>query len=192
MSILFSTGASGEPLIAPNDLVFDSGGGLWFTDHGRPWGPDPRPGSLYYGGIDGEPPRCVRGGLRSPNGIGLSPGGRTLFWADTLEGSLWSAQIDEPGRLAGAVTRLGSVPEGQMLDSLAVQEDGRVCVGTIGDGGISRFGGPPGLEHFLLPDRMITNICFGGVDRRDAFVTTAATGKVLRLRWPDPGLALAF
>jgi gluconolactonase len=43
-----------------------------------------------------------------------------------------------------------------------------------------------------LPDRMTTNICFGGPDRRDAFITLSETGRLVRMRWPEPGLKLNF
>lgn len=38
----------------------------------------------------------------------------------------------------------------------------------------------------------MTNVCFGGPDRATAFVTLSRTGRVIALRWPRPGLALAF
>jgi gluconolactonase len=39
---------------------------------------------------------------------------------------------------------------------------------------------------------MTTNICFGGADRRDAFVTLSQSGRLIRMRWPEPGLKLNF
>jgi gluconolactonase len=43
-----------------------------------------------------------------------------------------------------------------------------------------------------LPDRMVTNICFGGEGMRDAFITMSETGRLIRMRWPEPGLRLNF
>ncbi len=37
-----------------------------------------------------------------------------------------------------------------------------------------------------------TNICFGGADMRDAYITLSGTGKLAKTRWPEPGLKLAF
>jgi gluconolactonase len=39
---------------------------------------------------------------------------------------------------------------------------------------------------------MVTNICFGGADMRDAFITMSGEGKLIRMRWPKPGLKLNF
>jgi gluconolactonase len=33
-----------------------------------------------------------------------------------------------------------------------------------------------------LPDRMATNICFGGDDLRDAYITLSQTGRLIRMR----------
>jgi len=46
---------------------------------------------------------------------------------------------------------------------------------------------PSGLE-----DHLPTNICFGGPDLSTAYITLAATGRLVTCPWPVPGLALAF
>jgi gluconolactonase len=43
-----------------------------------------------------------------------------------------------------------------------------------------------------MPDPATTNICFGGPDRRTAFVTLSASGQVLEVEWPRAGLALNY
>jgi gluconolactonase len=75
--------ADGYPLLAPNDLVCDSQGGMWFSDHGLP---DHQPQDveregIVYASLDG---RYIRHAwhLESPNGVGLSPDGRTLYAAN--------------------------------------------------------------------------------------------------------------
>ncbi len=35
-----------------------------------------------------------------------------------------------------------------------------------------------------MPDLITTNICFGGFDMRDAWITAASTGKLYKTRWP--------
>jgi gluconolactonase len=39
---------------------------------------------------------------------------------------------------------------------------------------------------------MPTNICFGGADMRDAWITGGAGGTLIKARWPRPGARLAF
>ncbi|MCX7226910.1 MAG: SMP-30/gluconolactonase/LRE family protein, partial [Burkholderiales bacterium] len=49
-----------------------------------------------------------------------------------------------------------------------------------------------GEEYVQLPDRSTTNLCFGGADMREAYVTLSATGQLVTLRWPRAGLKLNF
>ena len=74
---------------------------------------------------------------------------------------------------------------------MAVEENGRICIGTMVEGGISIFDPSGGTSEFLrLPDVGITNICFGGADMRDAYITASTTGVLYKVRWPRPGLKL--
>ena len=78
-----------------------------------------------------------------------------------------------------------------MLDSLAVEAGGKVCCATLVNGGITAFDPAGGTEHFAFPDPLITNICFGGADMQDAWITASGTGKLYKCRWPRPGLKLS-
>ena len=42
-----------------------------------------------------------------------------------------------------------------------------------------------------LSDPMITNICFGGPERRTAFITCSGTGHLIAVDWPNPAGELA-
>jgi gluconolactonase len=48
------------------------------------------------------------------------------------------------------------------------------------------------VERLAISDPVVTNICFGGADMRDAWITAAGTGRLYRTRWPRPGLKLNF
>ena len=78
------------------------------------------------------------------------------------------------------------------FDSLAVEASGNVCVATLLQGGISVFS-PAGewLEFHAAPEGYCTNLCFGGADRRTAFITLSGYGQLLAARWPRAGLMLA-
>ena len=71
---------------------------------------------------------------------------------------------------------LGPLPGYQLLDSLAVEAGGKVCVATLVNGGITAFDPDGGMEHFATGDPLMTNICFGGGDMRDAWITCSQTG----------------
>lgn len=189
----------GARLAGPNDLVFDGQGGFWFTDYGTSAEDGLRFGALYYAAADGSDIRREREHLLKPNGVGLSPDGRTVYVADTLLARLWAFDVEAPGRLVPpdplgiapgrSVANLAGV---QMLDSLAVEEGGKICVATILNGGITIFDPDGTVEHVPVPDLITTNICFGGPDMRTAWITASATGRLYRARWPRPGLRLAY
>ncbi|HEY0131547.1 MAG TPA: SMP-30/gluconolactonase/LRE family protein [Allosphingosinicella sp.] len=187
----------GRRLIGPNDLVFDWEGGLWFTDHGCTTADGRRFGALCYASADGSRITRQRDGLLAPNGVGLSPDGRTVYVADTWLQRLWAFDVETPGVLAApspiAPGRVvANLPGYQLLDSLAVEADGRVCVATLVNGGITAIEPDGAIEHFPVPDPICTNICFGGDDMRDAWITASGTGRLYKTRWPRPGLKLAF
>ena len=187
----------GRRLVGPNDLVFDKQGGCWFTDHGCGTPEGRKFGGIYYARTDGSHISRQRDHLISPNGIGLSPDEKTLYAADTQLGRLWAFEVTAPGVLApGPGFAPGNVvcnlPGYQLLDSLAVEAGGKVCVATIINGGITAFDPDGSTEHFPFPDLICTNICFGGGDMMDAWITASSTGKLYKTRWPRPGLKLNF
>lgn len=137
--------------------------------------------------------------LGSPNGIGLSPDVRTLYVAETDRCRLLAWDVVGPGKLELSDYRpwhgrLHAMRcDGSMFDSLAVDSAGNIAVATIGAGGISVFDTEGALVDFVeTGDPLTTNICFGGDDLRDAFITCSGTGRLLHLKWPQPGLARAF
>ena len=191
------TECEGRGLIGPNDLVFDKTGGFWFTDHGCSTPEGRKFGALYHAKTDGSKIVRVRDHLIAPNGVGLSPDETVVYVADTQLGRLWAFDVAAPGELAPpagiAPGRVICNLQGfQMLDSLAVEAGGKVCVATIINGGITAFDPDGSTEHFAFPDLLTTNICFGGADMRDAWVTCSSTGKLYKCRWPRPGLKLNF
>ena len=187
----------GWPLWAPNDIVFDSGGGFWFTDNGRNDGRTLQLGGVFYARADGSKITAVRRGMISPNGVGLSPDEKTLYVADTALARLWAFALDGHGQLGAQPFRqhgavVANLNGYQMVDSLAVEAGGNICVATLMNGGITVFTPEGQTEHIAFPDVMTTNICFGGDDMRDAWITASSTGKLYKTRWPRPGLKLAF
>ncbi len=188
----------GRPLRAPNDLVFDAHGGFWFTDHGvREERTSDRTG-VFYALADGSSIREVIFPLDAPNGVGLSPAGDRLYVAETHTGRVYAWDVPEPGVATGSGIMpphgelLAGLAGHQLLDSLAVDGEGYVCVGTLSNGGITVIA-PDGstVEHLPVDDLLVTNICFGGPDLRTAYVTSSGTGRLLSAPWPRPGLRLA-
>ncbi|HEX2591282.1 MAG TPA: SMP-30/gluconolactonase/LRE family protein [Rhizomicrobium sp.] len=174
----------GKPLKGPNDLVFDSTGGFWFSDHGKSTPEYREHGALHYARADGSKITLARAELSAPNGVGLSPDGSSLYWADTTTGRLWALDIEAPGvaktpPVPWAPGRvIATLPGHQLLDSLKVEAGGKVCVGTILNGGVTIFDPDGSTEHVALPELAVTNLCFGGADMRDVWITGSTSGKL--------------
>lgn len=187
---LFRDG-DGRRLRGPNDIVFDAAGGFWFTDpdHGPPQAAPT--GALYYATPDGAQIRRVRDGLLLPNGIGLAPDGARLYVADSRTASIWCGEIAEPGVLRDAGREVGRQTEAAGMDSLAVEASGRICVASAPERiCVITPNGP--TENVAVADVMPTNLCFGGADMRDVWITAGAGGRLIKTRWPRPGAKLAF
>jgi gluconolactonase len=190
----------GNPLRAPNDIVFDTAGGFWFTDHGvRHERTSDRTG-IYYAQPDGSAIAEVIFPVDGPNGIGLSPSGDRLYVAETHTGRAWAWNVPSPGTVEGAnplgpngAELLAGLPGFQLFDSLGVDGDGWVNIATLVNGGITSIS-PDGatVEHLPTDDPITTNICFGGDALRTAYITCSAFGRLVATEWPRPGLQLAF
>jgi gluconolactonase len=189
---------NGVKLQAPNDIVFDTIGGFWFTDHGSTTHDYRTHGALYYARADGSKIERVLYELVTPNGVGLSPAGDAVYYAETFTGRLYKLPLTAPGvrgEVAGFTPGqfVGAFPGLAYFDSLGVQADGHVCCATLLAGGITTFDpATGGTTHFALPDPLVTNICWGGKDMKTAFITASGTGKLLAVDWPAPGLRLNY
>lgn len=186
----------GKRLLSPNDLVFDRHGGFWFTDNGMVSGETLQFGALFYAAADGSSLTRPRKNILSPNGVGLSPDGDIVYVADTITARLYACSVNAPGELEPSTIVPGQVivtlPGYQGFDSLAVEASGKICVATLYNGGISIIDPDGAVEHMAFPDEVTTNMCFGGDDMRDAWVTCSGTGRLYKCRWPRPGLPLNF
>lgn len=194
------THCDGEKLSAPNDIVFDTEGGFYFTDLGKRYRRNRDHGGLYYALPDGS--KCVEVSypIVSPNGVGLSPDGRTVYVADTETSRLLAFDIAGPGKIrhskfpdpyGGRV--VCGLPGFQRFDSLGLEASGNICVATLMTGQITVIS-PDGkvVRQVKMPDSYPTNICFGGKDMRTAFITLSGLGQLAAMDWPEPGLKLNF
>jgi gluconolactonase len=199
------TECNGHRLRGPNDLVFDAAGGFWFTDFGKVLERQKDRTAIYYAKADGSMIKEMIFPIDGPNGIGLAPGDSRVYVAQSFEGRVWQWDILRPGELAPATDQggllagpgggklLAGLPGYQLLDSLAVDGVGNVCVATLVNGGITVIS-PDGASVEFIPtgDPLTTNICFGGPDLRTAYITLTSSGKLVAMEWPRPGLKLHY
>jgi gluconolactonase len=200
-------------LRGPDDLVFDKEGGFWFSDFGKTRARDKDVTGIYYATADGTSIELKIAPLNSPNGIALSPCGKRLYAAMTYERTLLYWDLDGPGQVnPNPKTMFGShllsaeFPGRSILDSIAVDSAGNVHVATMlpegndpmSNGGITVISAdganstfyPLALKGLFMP--MPSNLCFGGDDMKDVYITTGASGILLKSRVEVAGLPLNF
>jgi gluconolactonase len=187
----------GRPLRGPNDLVIDELGGIWFTDHGKGRRASVDRGGLYYIPPDGSTVREMAFPLLGPNGVGLSPDGRTVYVAETHTGRLWAWDLAAPGEIKPAAGSLAVRHGGVCIaatpysfDSLAVEVDGRIAIGGIADGIVTVTPDGSEIDVHPIPGDVTTNIAFGGPDGRRAIITLSRSGRLVETTWPRPGVAV--
>jgi gluconolactonase len=193
----------GVPLRGPNDIVFDDHGGFYFTDLGkvRPYEIDR--GGVYYVAAGQAVARPVAAPATTPNGVGLSPDGRTLYYCETEGARLWAFDILAPGEVrrepwpsphGGRLVVAAPGGHYQRFDSMSVDAVGNLYIATLLHGGITVVS-PDGsrTHHLPLPDPYPTNSCCGGPGLRTLYVTLSGTGRLIAIDdWPLPGLPLHF
>jgi gluconolactonase len=207
--------ASGPQLSlkGPDDIVFDDEGGFWFTDWGKARDRDRDATGIYYAKADGSSIREALFPLDAPNGIGLSPDRKRLYVAETYSRRVLFWELAGAGQIAPTGEALdhshlltARIPGQGLLDSMSVDVEGNVYVATLlpkgnvftANGGITVIS-PDGevLEFIELAiggmfEPLPSNICFGGPDRRTAFITLGGTGRLVACEMRVPGLPHAF
>lgn len=164
----------GKRFNAPNDLVIDQTGGIYFTDP-RYRAPEPWPQgteAVYYRAADGKVTRLISD-RKAPNGVILSPDEKTLYVIPSMEKQMWAYPVEAPGKLGtGRVLvelrqRPGETAGGG--DGLTIDEAGNLYI-TSGLG--IQVVSPAGeiLGVITVPEQP-ANVTFGGVDRRSLIVT---------------------
>ena len=195
------TECNGVALKGPNDIVFDKNGNFWFTDLGKVRKRNMDRGAIYWAKSDGSEIKEVIQPFMTPNGIGLSPDEQTLYVAETEGGKLYSYKIINEGQVE-KITFPESINGGKLLnieggikrfDSLAMEENGNICVDTLINGGISVISPEGNLVEFVkFDDPYITNICFGSQNLKTAYITASFEGLLLEVDWNRQGLPLNF
>lgn len=171
----------GKRLNSPNDLVYHKSGDLYFTD--PPYGleknvNDPAK-ELPFQGVyrlskDGKLTLLTKE-MSRPNGIGLSPDGKTLYIANSdPKKAVWMSfdlkedgTIDK-GRVLHDATKWVGVRPG-LPDGLAVDAAGNIF--ATGPGGVLIFSPDGKLLGRIDTTQATANCTFGGEDGSDLFIT---------------------
>jgi gluconolactonase len=179
-------GVDGAPLNSPNDVIVAGDGAIWFTDpsygHLQGFRPPPAlPDRVYRHDPATGRTDAVADGFDKPNGLVLSPDGRTLYVGDSgADGGgggfdaarphwIESWDVGAGGALSGR-RRFGT-PAGGVPDGLAVDVEGRLYSSFAGGVEVRA---PDGAVLGEIRLRGDVNLTFGGPGR-DLLLITADT-----------------
>jgi gluconolactonase len=164
----------GKRFNAPNDLVVDQAGGVYFTDPAFR-APTPLPQgktAVYYVDAEGKITRLLDH-LPNPNGVLLSPDEKTLYVIPTGQPDMMAYPVESPGKIGkGRVFCTLQAAEGKKAgggDGAAIDAKGNLYIAA--SNGLQVFS-PAGkfLGTIKLPEQP-ANAKFGGKDFKTLYVT---------------------
>lgn len=160
----------GKRFNAPNDLAIDAHGGIYFTDpHFR--APQPLPQGetrVYYWSPEGGV-RRVTEGLPVPNGVVLSPDGKTLYVLPSGSDVMLAYEVKQPGELGEKRDFYRLREGGRGADGGTVDSQGNLYITShLGVEVVSPTG--KGLGVIKVPEKP-TNVTFGGLKRSTLYIT---------------------
>jgi gluconolactonase len=166
----------GKRFNSPNDLTIDAQGRIYVSDP-RYVGDEPREldeEAVYRIDPDGSVHR-VETTASKPNGLAISPDGKTLYVSDNGPGrrALLAVPLDAAGDAAGAPRVLKDFGDGRGIDGMTVTADGRIVAAA----GAGRLAGvyvyePDGVPlGYIATPEVATNVEFGGPDRTTLYIT---------------------
>jgi len=156
-----------------NDILPDPRGRLYAgTIY---WGPNgmEKPGNLFL--IEGSTARIVDEGIDLPNGLGLSPDDRTLYFADSARRVIYAYDVAPSGSLSRRRIFVQIPTDEGLPDGLTVDRDGFVWCAQWYGAQVVRYDPDGKIERRIpMPVLQVSSLIFGGPDLTDLYVTTAA------------------
>jgi len=159
---------------SPNDLTFRTDGTLYFTDpNWQAASPNPQPRTgVYRVAPDTSSAVLVDGNRSNPNGITLSPDEKTLYL--TAQDGVFKYAVAADGSVGMAEHFGGGIVSSG--DGMVVDCAGNLYVTSTDVIVLS----PDGKEvgRILMPSGAgsVTNVAFGGLDRKTLFITAMGSG----------------
>lgn len=185
----FLTHNQSESFKGVNDLTFARNGDLYFTDQGQTGIHDPT-GRVYRRSAEGRIDCLISNGP-SPNGIVLDPDDKVLYVAMTRANCMWHCPLK-----GGAVNKAGVfavLPGIHGPDGLAMDVAGNLSAAHARPGIVwlfSPLGEPLARVQSRNKGNRMTNMAYGGVDRRTLFIVDSYRGEILTATMPVAGKQL--
>ena len=179
---------NGQRLTAPNDVCVDPQGRIFFTDPAGLGVDNPQGDSSVFR-ID-APGKFVKiiDNLQKPNGILVTPDGKTLYVSDRGPQKLHRYKVAEDGNVSDDTVIYDFSPD-RGIDGMRLDERGNIWAAAGQEKTSGLFVVSP-QGKLLLHKPMgefSTNLCFGGLDGKTLFFT--ATTSVYKLRTTVAGVA---
>lgn len=169
-----------------NDLFFASNGDLYFTDQGRTGYQDPT-GRVYRLTSDGRL-QCLFDRGVNCNGLVMNLDESVLYVAMTNANAVWHLGL-MPNEDVTAVGTWIQLSAGIGPDGLALTAEGGLTIAHPGMGAVwitDRRGQPLYRVNSCGSD-LVTNVAYGGPDRKSLFITDAGAGLILKADVPVAG-----
>ncbi|WP_233160004.1 SMP-30/gluconolactonase/LRE family protein [Actinophytocola xanthii] len=155
---------------SPNDVTVAANGTVYFTDPNFQRGnrPDQMSGRTGVFRVTNGVVTLIDDTIRQPNGIELSPDGRTLYVGGNASGRIYRYPVNADGSTGprSDFTPLGGT-DGGTIDCA-----GNVYQTTFGDGKVHVFSPDGQSLGTISAGRNATNLAFGGPDRRTLYITS--------------------
>jgi gluconolactonase len=185
---------NGKPLDGPNDIITDAKGGIYFTD--PQFTPDAvknQPGrTVYYISPKGEMTRIVEPNeFAMPNGVILSPDGKTLYINNTYDNEswypvntdkdnyIWAYDVNEDGtisngrqfaRLFLTENVLDRQGRSTSADGMAIDKKGNLYVATYY--GVQIFNQEGDFIGMINLPNFPVSLCFGDDDMKTLYIVS--------------------
>src|SRR5215470_12186890 len=171
--VTLTEGPPGTPLLAPNDLIGDAKGGIYFTDPGpRPVVPG-RPTYVYYLPAGAKTPILIDGAVPRPNGLTLTNDGKTLIVDDTLNPTVFAYDVQPDGTVKNKrpFLQLRDIAAGAEsgADGMAIDREDRLYITTVT--GVQVFDAKAQYLGTIKAGRQAANAAFGGPDKQTLYLT---------------------
>jgi len=205
-SIILAGLFNDRPFNAPNDLVIDNKGRIYFTDP-RLFGKEPidQPvDGVYRIDTDGTVNLIIANASKS-NGIAISPDYKTLYVANSnaISGFLPESFKGPTSETNGAILEYTILPDGNVqfkgtlinlmnegADGIKVDKEGNLYIALGKKIGVYSSKGKK-LTEIDIPNKFVTNLCFGrGKWSKTLFITTSK--KLYMLEVKKEGLHIPF
>jgi len=193
---------NGKPIDGPNDIITDAKGGVYFTDPQFTMEPKKnQPGrAVYYASPHGEITRLTQPNeFAMPNGILLSPDGKTLYINNCYDDETWYPVKSEKDNFIWAydVNLDGTISRGRKFaklfltenvldrkgksssaDGMAIDKMGNIYVATYY--GVQIFNNKGEFVGMINLPSFPVSLCFGDGDMKTLYIVSYS--KVYRIR----------